>query len=193
VKVRFLLVATTALFLASAAVFAQGGLGSITGTIVDASDSAVPGAKVKVVQLSTNTERFTETNGFGLFVVPSLVASKYTLTVTAPGFKDKTLENLELNAFQNMSLGRLQLEIGTGPATVINVTAEQQIVKENAVRFETIQSNQVTDMPLQGRNWSTLLKIIPGSAPRNVQAINGREASYDGYADFRVNLPTRPR
>jgi hypothetical protein len=55
------------------------------------------------------------------------------------------------------------------------------------VRSDVIQAKQVTEMPLQGRNWSTLLKQIPGSVPRNVNGINGREAGYDGYADFRVN------
>jgi len=175
-------------FLLAAVAFAQGGLGSISGTVVDPSDAHVPGAAIKLVQLSTNTERTTAANEVGLFVLPSLVASTYKLTISAPGFKDKTLDNLDLNAFQNLSLGRIMLEVGSGPATIIDVTAAPpQIVTESAVRTDTIQSKQVTDMPLQGRNWSTLLKIIPGATPRNVQAINGREASYDGYADFRVN------
>ncbi len=172
----------------AASAYAQGGLGSISGTVVDPSDAHVPGATVKLVQLTTNTERVMAANEVGFFMLPSLVASKYKVTISAPGFKEKTLDNLDLNAFQNLSLGRVMLEVGSGPSTVIDVTAAAaQIVTENAVRNDTIQSKQVTDMPLQGRNWSTLLKIIPGSSPRNVQAINGREASYDGYGDFRVN------
>ncbi len=168
--------------------FGQAGLGSITGTVVDPADAVVPNANVKVRQLSTNSERVTVTNEFGIFNIPSLVASTYTITITAPGFNDKQLENLTLNAFQTMALGRIVLEVGTGPVTVVNITAEQQMMStENAVRSETIQSKQVTDMPLQGRNWSTLLKIIPGSTPRNTNAINGREAGYDGYGDFRIN------
>jgi hypothetical protein len=167
--------------------FGQAGLGSISGTVADSTDARIPGAIVKVLQLSTNSERTTATNDSGLFAFPSLVASRYTMTVTAAGFKDKTLENLDLNAFQTLSLGNIILEVGTGPSTVVNVTAEQQIVKDNAVRYETIQSTQVTEMPLQGRNWTTLLKTIPGSSPQNVNAMNGREAGYDGYGDFRIN------
>ncbi|HET8547529.1 MAG TPA: carboxypeptidase regulatory-like domain-containing protein [Bryobacteraceae bacterium] len=168
--------------------FGQAGLGSISGTVVDSTDAVVPNATVKVVQLSTNSERVTVTNEAGIFNMPSLVASTYKLTITAPGFREKELPNLVLNAFQTMTLGRIALEIGSGPSTIVNVTAEQQMmVTENAVRSETIQSKQVTDMPLQGRNWSTLLKIIPGSTPRNTNAMNGREAGYDGYGDFRIN------
>jgi hypothetical protein len=163
-------------------------LGTITGTVVDSADAVVPNATVKVVQLSTNAERTTVTNEVGIFNVPSLVASNYTITINAPGMKEKKLENLTLNAFQTMTLGRIMLEVGSGPATVVTITAEQQMMTtEHAVRADTIQARQVADMPLQGRNWSTLLKIIPGSTPRNTQAMNGREAGYDGYGDFRVN------
>jgi hypothetical protein len=174
--------------LISGLAFGQAGLGSISGTVVDSADAVVPNATVKVVQLSTRSERTTVTNAMGMFTVPSLVASTYTLTVSAPGFREKELTDLTLNAFQNMTLGRLMLEVGSGPTTTVTITAEMQMMTtENAVRAATVQSKQVTDMPLQGRNWSTLMKIIPGSTPRNVNAINGREAGYDGYADFRVN------
>ncbi|MBN8733478.1 MAG: carboxypeptidase regulatory-like domain-containing protein [Acidobacteria bacterium] len=169
-------------------IFAQGGLGSIYGTVVDSTDAAIPGATVKVVQVSTNSERLVTTNALGVFSIPSLVASRYEVTISAVGFRSTVVKDLDVNAFQNVSLGRMVMEISAGPASTIDVTAEvPMIVTENAVRNETIQAKQVTEMPLQGRNWSTLLKVIPGSSPNNVNAINGREAGYDGYGDFRVN------
>lgn len=176
-------------FLASTALlFGQGGLGSISGTVVDPSDAPIPGATVKVVQISTNSSRTTTTNDVGIFNLPSLPASRYEITIESGGFRPRTIPDMEVNAFQNISLGRVMLDIGSGPATVVDVTAEiPRIVTENAVRSDVIQAKQVTEMPLQGRNWSTLLKQIPGSVPRNVEGINGREAGYDGYADFRVN------
>jgi hypothetical protein len=184
---RLTFAAAACLWLAPIA-FGQAGLGSISGTVVDTADAVVPNAKIKVVQISTNSERLSQSNELGIFNLPSLVASEYNITITAPGFKDKVLSNVTLNAFQTMTLGRIMLEIGSGPSTVVTITAEQQMmVTENAVRAETIQSKQVTEMPLQGRNWSTLLKIIPGSSPRNTNAMNGREAGYDGYGDFRIN------
>lgn len=185
---RFLTSLVLSVFCLIGMAWGQAGLGSISGTVVDAADAVVPNAVIRVLQLSTNSERVTVTNESGIFHIPSLVASTYTITITAAGFKAKQIDNLTLNAFQTMTLGRLKLELGSGPATEVKVTAEQQMmVTDNAVRSETIQSKQVTDMPLQGRNWSTLLKIIPGSTPRNTNAVNGREAGYDGYGDFRVN------
>jgi hypothetical protein len=155
---------------------------------VDASDAAVPGATIKVVQLSTNSERTTQTNEVGLFNVPALQPSLYKVVITASGFKSREIPNLTLNAFQVLTMGRISLQVGDGPTSTITIEGDVQLIQtENAVRSETIQAKQVTEMPLQGRNWSTLLKIIPGSAPRNTNAINGREAGYDGYADFRIN------
>jgi hypothetical protein len=167
-------------------VCAQTGLGSIQGVIVDPSDSFVPGAKIRLTQVSTNTEREATSNEVGLFAFPSLIPSNYILTVSASGFQERKVDNITINAFQNLSLGRVQLSVGEA-ATVVNVSAETVAITEDPVRMEAVQSKQVTTMPLNGRNWTTLLKIIPGATPRNTQAINGREASYDGYADFRIN------
>lgn len=180
---------TILLFLALAAfAFGQGGLGSVSGTVVDASDAAIPNASIRIVQLSTNSTRTTTTNDAGIFNLPSLPASRYEITIEAGGFRAKSIQDLDLNAFQNMNLGRITMEVGGGPATVVDVTAEiPKVITENAVRSDVIQAKQVTEMPLQGRNWSTLLKQIPGSVPRNVNGIDGREAGYDGYADFMVN------
>src|SRR5438128_4046128 len=90
--------------------YAQSGLASITGTVTDSTDARLPGATVRLVQLSTNTERVTLTNEVGLFNIPSLVASNYSLTVEFQGFKSKKLPNLTLNAFQNLALGVIALE-----------------------------------------------------------------------------------
>ena len=86
-KISLRLAAGVCLIAASA--WSQAGLGSISGTVVDPSDAAVPGATVTVVQLSTNSQRVTTTNEVGLFSLPSLVASRYSLTITAAGFKEE--------------------------------------------------------------------------------------------------------
>ncbi len=56
--------------------YAQSGLGSITGTVTDSSEARLPGATVRLVQLSTNTELTTITTEAGLFNIPTLVAGK---------------------------------------------------------------------------------------------------------------------
>src|SRR5215471_8698864 len=115
--------------------YAQSGLGSITGTVTDSSEARLPGATVRLVQLSTNTERVTTTNEAGLFNIPSLVASDYSLTIELPGFKQKKIANLTLNAFQNRALGTIVLDVEGAPATTIDITTEVPLVQtENGIR-----------------------------------------------------------
>src|SRR5437867_1017635 len=93
------------------ALFGQAGLGSISGSVVDPSHASVPNATIKIVQTSTNTVRELTSNAAGLFTAPSLVASRYNVTISATGFKDKVFSDLDLNSFQILSLGEVVLEI----------------------------------------------------------------------------------
>lgn len=171
----------------SGALYAQGGLGSISGTVVDPSGAVVPNARVVLLDIKTQGTRPILSNDAGLFTLPSVVPGRYTITFTAPGFKEKKLENITVNAFQQISLGQVALEIGEGVASVVTVTAEQQLVKDSAVRYDTVQAKQVADMPLMGRNWTAVLKAIPGATPTAREAYAGREYGYYGYADYRIN------
>ena len=58
---------------------------------------------------------------------------------------------------------------------------------DSGVRHETIDSSQVHDMPLQGRNWVSLMKVVPGSNPTTDAAVNGREYGGGGFQDFAIN------
>ena len=167
--------------------FGQAGLGSITGTVVDPSGAVVPNASVRLTDVATKGVRAISTNEAGVFTLPSITPGQYSIAVAAAGFKEKVLDNLRVNGFQQISLGQLTLEIGQGVASVVTVTAEQQLIKESAVRYDTVQGKQVEEMPLFGRNWTGMLKAIPGANPASSSAFNGREYGYYGYADYQVN------
>lgn len=184
---RFSLYAIVFALLIPVSAFGQAGLGSITGSVVDKSGAAIVGAHVTLVQLSTHTTREIVTNDRGIFNLPSIVPGTYTLTCSSPGFREKKLDNLVINGFQELALDGIGLDVGAGPAAEITVTAEQQLVKDTGARAETIQAQQVSEMPNNGRNWATLLKIIPGSAAINDTGVNGREYGYYGYQDFYIN------
>ena len=171
--------------------FGQSGLGSINGELRDATGARIPNATVRLVEASTAIATTTSSNQEGLFNFPAVVVGQYTLTVKAAGFKDKVLANLSLSAFQQLSLGQIPLEVGQGPAETVTVTTEQDLIKDSGVRSNAIISRQVDDMPLQGRNWVTLLKVLPGAnavaSTNGSIAFNGREYTSTGYADFRIN------
>jgi len=170
-----------------ASLFGQAGNGAITGTVVDNSNAVIPGARVTLLQMSTKATRDVVTNEQGIFNLPSIVPGEYKVTVKATGFRDNALDNIVINGFQELSLGQLVMTVGTGPATQVTVTAEQQLIKDSGERIETIQANQVSEMPNNGRNWATLLKVIPGSVANDDQGISGREYGYYGYQDYTIN------
>jgi hypothetical protein len=176
------------LALGAAPLAAQSGLGSITGTAVDSSGGSIAGAAVRLTEKATQGTRATTTTDAGLFTFPAVVVGTYTVSLTRPGFKEKKIENVTINAFQQVSLGNIPMEVGaTAESVTVSATAEQTLVKDSAVRFATVQAKQVTEMPLAGRNWINLLKVIPGATPINTNALNGREYTSTGYSDFKIN------
>src|SRR5574340_317448 len=184
---RALLLLLSGVFVFAGPAFGQAGLGSITGTVIDPSGAVVPSAGVRLTDISTQGARTITTNDAGLFLLPSIPPGQYSVAITAPGFKEKRIDNITVNAFQQISLGDVSLEIGQGASSVVTVTAEQQLVKSSAVRYDTVQAKVVEEMPLFGRNWTGLLKAIPGANPISANAFNGREYGYYGYADFTIN------
>src|SRR5262245_52299291 len=166
---------------------AQSGLGSITGTVQDPTGGLVAGATVRLTQNTTQGTRTTTTTDAGLFAFPSVVVGTYTVRISHAGFKEKKIENLSINAFQQVALGQITIEVGAAAESVtVSATAEQTLVKDSAVRFATVQARQVSEMPLAGRNWINLLKVIPGATPTNTNALNGREYTATGYSAFRI-------
>ena len=188
---RFTAIALAFAALAALPSFGQTGLGSITGEVVDATGANLPHASLRLVEKSTQTTFVTSANDGGVFTFPSVAVGHYTLTITAKGFRDRQLDDLNVSAYQQLSLGKLTLDIGQGPVESVTVTAQQDLVKDSATRMDAIEARQVDDIPLEGRNWVTLLKVIPGAnaiaSTNNSIAFNGREYTATGYADFRIN------
>src|SRR5215211_7430104 len=110
------------LLLALAAYAQQGSNGSISGTAVDPSGQAVPGAKVKVVSELNGEEKATLTNEVGDFFFPAMVPGGYMVRVEAQGFRPIESKGNVLAAAARLALGKLQLEVGSVTES-IQVTA----------------------------------------------------------------------
>src|SRR5215469_16450194 len=101
----------TLVLAARAPLFGQTGLGSITGEVLDPTGAHIPRASVRLVEKSTQTVLTTASNTEGIFTFPSVPVGSYTLTMKATGFRDRVLDNLDVTAYQQISLGKLALEI----------------------------------------------------------------------------------
>ena len=149
-------------FVAGAFVYGQA-TGSISGTISDSSGSAIAGAKVTVTATETGTSRSTITDDRGQYVVPLLAATLYSVQAELQGFQPSKADNVRLQVDEHR-----ELNFTLSPATVqtsVEVSAAAVAVQTaDATLGQVITTQQVADLPLNGRDFVQLATLTPGVA-----------------------------
>ncbi len=137
------------------------GFGSINGTVTDASGAVVTGAEVTATQVATGISSKTTTSGGGTFVFPTLSPSVYNISSTRGGFEMYTQTGVELRADAAVTVN-ITLRPGKSSETV-TVTAETaQVDVTTGTLSQVIGTSQVSDLPLNGRNASSLTEEVAG-------------------------------
>jgi hypothetical protein len=158
-----------AAFLACLAIFcivgilsAQVNTADILGTVNDAAGAVIPNAKVTVQNIATNETRITTTNAEGDYVFNLLIPGQYTITVEAPSFKKATV-NLTVSAGDR---ARANVVLQVGEVTqVVEVQAQSPALQSDSATLSTVLASQsVQDLPLNGRNYVTLVQSTVGVA-----------------------------
>ena len=156
----------TLLVLANTAAFAQAVYGSIIGTITDPQGAAVSGAKVTVTSMGKGTSETTTTNESGNYSVTHLVPGSYGVKVEAPGFKSFEAKNIQVSVDSAARVDG-QFQVGAAAETV-EVTAEApQLKTDRADVATTFTEQQVEDLPIYNRNFTTLQLLSPGNQRMN--------------------------
>ncbi len=157
-RARAVAVLVTAFFLMGGA-FAQSDLAQISGFVRDPSAAVVPNATVTVTNEATNAERKTQTNESGYYVVPNLPPGYYTISVEAAGFKKFVRTRNKLDANLPLTVD-VTLDVGAVTETVEVVASVAAVQSETATVGRLVESTQIQNMMLNGRNpiWLALLK-----------------------------------
>lgn len=132
---------------------------TITGQVTDSAGAAIANATVVVTNLSMGTTRTDQSNSEGNFTVFPLTPGDYTVSVEQTGFK-KYVQNITLSARDRRPL-QIALEVGAATETV-TVTSEPPLIQESPTGQALVSGNQVTELPLNNRNFIRLLETIPG-------------------------------
>ena len=148
-----------ALFL-STALHAQEYRATLNGTVSDQSGASVPGATVIVSNPETGVSTTAQTNPGGDYVIPFVAPGAYTVTVSASGFKQAVRGNIELHAGDKTRVD-MRLEVGA-PTESITVASEAELVSGTGTIGQTMNSDQVKDLPLLGRNPFLLAALTTG-------------------------------
>ena len=142
--------------------FAQG-IGTIHGTVTDASGKAVPQAKVVAVLEERNTTRSIETDNEGSYVFPSLPVGKYAVRVEAPGFKTSSQTGVELTSNENARVDAT-LEVGSLNQSVSVVGEAAAVDSRSSTVGTLLDSRRVVELPINGRNIISLVGLLPGAS-----------------------------
>ncbi len=172
---RRIIFATLMLCLLTALTFAQVTTGRIIGTVA-ASDGAIPGATVVVTDNQTGKERTVIANDDGTFEVAQLEFGTYTVNITATGYKTFTATAIKIDANREYPLNAL-LEVGqVSEQVTITAGAAETINSTNAELSNTISTQQVRELPLNGRNPLSLISLQAGANP-TTNSINGQRSA----------------
>ncbi|HXP82801.1 MAG TPA: carboxypeptidase regulatory-like domain-containing protein [Verrucomicrobiae bacterium] len=146
--------------LGSSPLHAQVAGASLTGTITDAQGGVVVGAKVSAKNVATGVTNETQSNVSGIYTLVNINAGNYEVSFSAPGFTTAVSKiQLTVGAQQLMNIS---LTVGQVSQTV-EVTGAAPIVQtENATLSGNIESAQIVELPLNGRDWAQLATLEPG-------------------------------
>ena len=150
--------------------------GTFLGVVRDTSGAVVPGANVTVQSSETNQTRTVITDTAGAYRVPALAVGHYEIRVEHGGFKTETQTGLNLEVGQEAVVD-FTLQVGTTEQQV-QVTGEaQQVNTTNSTLGTVVGEQTMSDLPLNGRNYTDLTLLQPGiNQDKTVTNSGGRQS-----------------
>src|SRR5690349_10658730 len=164
--------------------------GNITGTVRDPQGATVPKAEVTITEEKTGATRTLTASEDGFYNATSLPAGTYSVSTAPSGFKKLITTGVELHVNENKTVN-LALLVGAVTETV-TVTSEAAPIESRCVEVSSlISEKQVTELPLNGRNYAQLALMVPGVSPVTQSGAGGafvtKGTGLDSGVDMSVN------
>jgi len=142
---------------------------TLSGVVSDEKGGPVPGASISIKNTATGVLREVNTNDDGIYQAPNLLPGSYEVSVSAKGFQTLVQKNITLNVGANQSLN-LSLKIGALSQRVEVTEAPPDVQTTTSTISETVDSKTIRELPLNGRDWTSLATLQPGvtSIPNQV-------------------------
>ncbi|HEY0005322.1 MAG TPA: carboxypeptidase regulatory-like domain-containing protein [Pyrinomonadaceae bacterium] len=181
--VKFILSAFTLLLFAfSPLALAQTSKGTVVGTVLDPNGAAINGATVKLTNVETGVSRDTTTGEEGTYRFEAVDPGTYRIDVNAGGFKATAVQNVRAAGGQTTDYP-VALEVGSANE-VVQVTSETVILQtQDGTRVNTLDTRQITDLPVAGLNPVNLVFTLPGVTNPGAKAggfVQGTEFNVNG-------------
>jgi hypothetical protein len=156
-----LLVGTMGMLLLCLPAFSQGNFGRILGTVTDQSGGVIAGATVTVLDTQRGVARTLTTDDAGEYNAPTLLPGNYTVRAEAKGFKKLERQNIVLEVGKEVRID-LTVQPGGQEQTVMVTESIPMVETTNATLGGTLNNSDINDLPLNGRNYQSLLALRPG-------------------------------
>ena len=170
--------------------YAQVDTGSLTGTVTDSTGARLPHATIALTNLKTGVVTSALTTSTGTYVFGALSPATYSLKATSAGFEADFIPEVKINVQQTPTID-IVLTPGAVTEQVTVTTAAPLLQAQTAEVGQTIEEAAVNDLPLNGRDWTSLgqlsagvTTIQGGNASNSLYAVNGTDYNNN---DFRLN------
>jgi len=176
---------TIVLFVACFSFLAQAqGTGEIGGIVTDDEENPLPGVSIIASHIQTGTKRETTTSRTGSYLLTNLRAGTYELTYKLEGFSTLIKKDVDLPVGQHININT-NMTMATLEES-IKVSAETPVIETTKSRIQAVVTKeQITSLPVVGRNWVELATLVPGVratpgewSPVRVAGGNSSDISY---------------
>jgi hypothetical protein len=155
--------------------FGQSEDATVSGTITDPTGAVVQNAQVKLTNVETGITLTTLSNNSGLYVFPDVQPGQYRMVAEKAGFRQIVLVDLTLNV-QDVLSRNFKLEVGAVGESMTVSGAGENVNTVSAAVSTLITSEQLENMPLNGRSLQSLIMLTPGMT---LAPPNGGAGSHD--------------
>ena len=180
--VLYAIVLLTLIVFGALPLVAQFDTGIITGTVTDSSGAVVPKAAITVKNLGTGYQKSLVTDQNGDFQAYSVPLGTYVVTASAAGFADTKSENIRLNVGADVKVN-LVLAVAVSQEAIQVTGTLTTVDTSSSSTGTTLDTNQVANLPVNGRDVADFLGIAPGSSNATgffQGSVNGMENIFTG-------------
>lgn len=154
--------------------------GQVSGLVQDPTKQRIPSAQVTITSQSTKASRSTATSTEGLYSITNLPVGEYDIEVSAPGFRTTRQTGIRITAAARVTLD-VELQVGAVSESVTVEASTAQLQRDTAMLGRTVESRQINDLALNGRNPLNLTLMKAGVVGGNFNAFNPDSLSANNF------------
>jgi len=137
-------------------------VGSVSVAVLDPAGATVPGAQLQLRDTETNDVRKAETQANGTYSFPNLSFGIYQLTVTKPGFETEVFQSVQVQTARVTTVNVILKVGGTTQTVTVTEAASPLLETDSSTLSDTLDTKQVVNLPVSGRNIMSLAFLVPG-------------------------------